>query len=137
MKKRLLMFVACLLTVLIASVTVLPVVAPNMTSAQAVSLTLKKGKTTNVKTKVRNAWDAWACNKYNGDCLLLSLTFRSSNRSVATIDNSGKVTAKGKGSCKLYAVAEYRVPVGMKSNGDVQYSSKIYYKEVSASCKVN
>lgn len=29
----------------------------------------------------------------------------SSNKKVATVSKSGKITAKGKGSCKVYAVA--------------------------------
>lgn len=136
MKKRLFVFLACLLMVLTVSTTVAPVVAPALVSAQAETATMKKGTTANVKSKAYRAWDEWACNKYGGDCLLLSMTFRSSNRNVATITDNGKVTARGKGTCKLYCVVGFRAPVGMKSNGDTQYSKKIYYKEAYITCKV-
>lgn len=77
------------------------------TNAKSVSVnktkvTLKQGKTFKIKAKVKKV-------KKNKKLMPKShvqkLRYMSSNDSVATVSKSGKITAKGKGSCEVYAYA--------------------------------
>lgn len=74
-------------------------------------LTLKKGKTFKIKAKVI---------KVNKNKKLMSkkhtptLRYMSSNKKVATVNSSGKITAKGKGTCKIYSYAHNGVSKSVK-----------------------
>ena len=63
---------------------------------------LKKGRTYRIKASVRGV--------KSGRKLLSSkhgakLRYLSTDKKVATVDRSGKVTARGKGTCTIYAYA--------------------------------
>ena len=88
----------------------------NYTNAKSVtvkkaSVTLKKGKTFKIKATV---------NKVNKKKKLMSkshaptLRYMTSNSKVATVNSSGKITAKGKGTCYIYAYAHNGVSKQVK-----------------------
>ena len=66
------------------------------------SVSLKKGKTFKIKAKA---------NKFKKSKKLMTerhapkLRYISSNKKIATVSSSGKITAKAKGSCKVYVIA--------------------------------
>ena len=74
-------------------------------------VSLKKGKTYKIKAKV---------NKIKKDKKLMpkshvaTLRYLTSNSKVATVSKSGKITAKGKGSCVVYAYAHNGVSKSIK-----------------------
>lgn len=79
----------------------------NYTNAKSVtvnktSVSLKKGNTFKIKAKV---------NKLKKGKKLMpaghapKLRYVSSNKKIATVSSSGKITAKSKGSCKVYVIA--------------------------------
>jgi hypothetical protein len=79
----------------------------NYTNAKSVTVnktkvSLKKGKTFKIKAKVK---------KLNKNKKLMpkshapTLRYLTSNNKVATVSKSGKITAKGKGSCVIYVFA--------------------------------
>ena len=91
----------------------------NYTNAKSVTiknvkkgkLSLKKGKTYTIKATV---------NKVNKKKKLMSkshapiLRYMTSNSKVATVNSSGKITAKGKGTCYIYAYAHNGVSKSIK-----------------------
>lgn len=88
----------------------------NYTNAKSVtvnktSVTLKKGKTYTIKATV---------NKVNKKKKLMpkshaaTLRYMTSNSKIATVNSSGKVTAKGKGTCYIYAFAHNGVSKQVK-----------------------
>ena len=77
------------------------------TNAKSVSVnktkvTIKQGKTFKIKAKVKKV-------KKNKKLMPKShapkLRYLTSNSKVATVSKSGKITAKGKGTCEVYAYA--------------------------------
>ena len=91
----------------------------NYTNAKSVTiknvkkgkLSLKKGKTFKIKAKV---------NKLKKNKKLMpkshapTLRYMTSNKKVATVNSSGKITAKGKGSCIIYVYAHNGVAKSIK-----------------------
>jgi uncharacterized protein YjdB len=88
----------------------------NYTNAKSVtvkkaSVTLKKGKTFKIKATV---------NKVNKKKKLMpkshvaTLRYTTSNSKVATVNSSGKITAKGPGTCYIYAYAHNGVSKSIK-----------------------
>ena len=88
----------------------------NYTNAGSVTLnktnvTLKKGKTFKITAKV---------NKVNNKKKLMSKSHAqeirdaTSNSKIAVVDGSGKITAKGKGTCYIYAYAHNGVSKQVK-----------------------
>ncbi|MDO4501973.1 MAG: Ig-like domain-containing protein [Coriobacteriia bacterium] len=81
----------------------------NYSNAKAVKLitsnkvTLKKGKTSKVKAKVELVNSKKKPLSANH---AKTLRFASSNKKVATVDASGKITAKAKGTCSVYVYAK-------------------------------
>lgn len=77
------------------------------TNARSVSVnktkvTLKKGKTFKIKAKVAKV-------KRNKKLMpkthLKTVRYKTTNKKVATVSTGGKITAKGKGTCTIYAFA--------------------------------
>ena len=74
-------------------------------------LTLKKGKTFKIKAKV---------NKLKKNKKLMpsahapTLRYMTTNSKVATVSKSGKITAKGKGTCVIYVYAHNGVSKSIK-----------------------
>ncbi|MBR6223667.1 MAG: Ig-like domain-containing protein, partial [Lachnospiraceae bacterium] len=66
------------------------------------NIELKSGKTANVDAKVVLTTTKKA-QLYKGHAA--EIRYVSSNTAVATVDAKGKITAKGKGKCTVYAVA--------------------------------
>ncbi len=88
----------------------------NYTNAKSVTVnktkvTLKKGKTFKIKAKVNKV-------KKNKKLMPKShaatLRYMTSNKKVATVNSSGKITAKGKGSCVVYVYAHNGVSKQVK-----------------------
>ena len=88
----------------------------NYTNAKSVSVnkakvTLKKGKTFKIKAKVKKV-------KKNKKLMPKShaptLRYMTSNKKVATVNSSGKITAKGKGTCYIYVYAHNGVSKQIK-----------------------
>lgn len=88
----------------------------NYTNAKSVNVnktkvTLKKGKTFKIKASV---------NKVNKKKKLMpkshaaTLRYMTSNSKIATVNSSGKITAKGKGTCYIYAFAHNGVSKQIK-----------------------
>ena len=88
----------------------------NYTNAKSVTVnkakvSLKKGKTFKVKAKV---------NKINKKKKLMpkghapTLRYMTTNKKVATVSAGGKITAKGKGTCYIYAFAHNGVSKQVK-----------------------
>jgi uncharacterized protein YjdB len=74
-------------------------------------VTLKKGKTFKIKAKV---------NKVNKKKKLMpkshapTLRYMTFNKKIATVNSSGKITAKGKGTCTVIAFAHNGVSKSIK-----------------------
>ena len=66
------------------------------------SVSLKKGKTYKIKVSVKKLK---AGKKLIAKCHTKKLRYVSSDKKVATVSSSGKIPAKGQGSCKVYAIA--------------------------------
>jgi len=75
------------------------------------SVSLKKGKTYKIKVSVKKLK---AGKKLIAKCHTKKLRYVSSDKKVATVSSSGKIPAKGKGSCKVYAVAASRAKAAVK-----------------------
>ena len=71
-------------------------------SVKKKSVSLKKGKTYKIKASVKKLK---AGKKLIAKGHTKKLRYVSSDKKVATISSSGKITAKGQGSCKVYAIA--------------------------------
>ena len=71
-------------------------------SVKKTKVTLKKGKTFKIKAKVKKV-------KKNKKLMPKShaakLRYMTSNKKIATVSKSGKITAKGKGKCTVYVYA--------------------------------
>ena len=79
----------------------------NYTNAKSVTVkktkvTLKKGKTYKIKASVKKLKKS---KKLMPATHEPKLRYISSNKKIATVSKSGKITAKSKGSCKVYAIA--------------------------------
>jgi len=88
----------------------------NYTNAKSVSVnktkvTLKKGETFKIKAKVKKV-------KKNRKLMpkshVSTLRYMTSNSKVATVTKSGKITAKGKGTCYIYVYAHNGVSKTVK-----------------------
>lgn len=66
------------------------------------SISLKKGRTYMIKAKVNKLKKG---KKLMPAVHAAKLRYVSSNKKIATVSNSGKITAKSKGSCKVYVIA--------------------------------
>ena len=66
------------------------------------SYTLKKGKKAKIKAKTVLQYPK---RKQLGDAHAKEFRYASSNKSIATVSKSGKITAKKKGSCVIYVYA--------------------------------
>lgn len=97
------------------------------------TLTLAKGKSKTVKASAYKA---------------CKITYKTSNKKVATVSSKGKIKAVGKGSCKITAVISYKgatvktykktVKVTDKAASTVSSDSsskKVTLTKISASCK--
>lgn len=82
---------------------------PKKISVKKKKLTLTVGKTGKIKASVKKVSDSRRFLNQVG----AKVRYFSSDRSVATVDAEGKVTAVGSGSCKVYAVAENGLRVGV------------------------
>ena len=75
------------------------------------AVSLKKGKTYKIQASIK---------KLKAKKILIStahaprLRYVSSNKNVAAVNGSGKITAKGKGSCYVYAIATNGVRKAVK-----------------------
>ena len=82
-----------------------------LTNVKKGKLTLKKGKAFKIKAKV---------NKVNKKKKLMpkghapTLRYMTSNKKIATVSKSGKITAKGKGTCYIYTFAHNGVSKRIK-----------------------
>ncbi len=79
----------------------------NYTNAKSVTVkktkvTLKKGKTYKIKASVKKLKKS---KKLMPAAHEPKLRYISNNKKIATVSKSGKITAKSKGSCKVYAIA--------------------------------
>ena len=82
----------------------------NYTNAKSVTvknvkkgkLSLNKGKTFKIKAKVNKVQKS---KKLMPKSHAATLRYMSSNKKVATVSKSGKITAKGKGTCTITAFA--------------------------------
>ena len=105
------------------SKTVVKTLLSNVT-AKLAKTSLKKGKTTTIKatikdsilTKVSNFKDD-SMSKVQSAHLGVTISYKSSNKKIATVSSKGKVTAKKKGSCKIQVVVRL-------SNGQKKVISK-------------
>ena len=74
-------------------------------------VSLKKGKTYKIKASVKKM-------KKNKKLMPKShaptLRYMTSNKKVATVNSSGKITAKGKGTCVIYVYAHNGVSKSIK-----------------------
>ena len=75
---------------------------PKSVTAKKTSVSLKSGKTYKIKASVKKL--------KNGKKLMPSghapkLRYLCSNKKIATVSSTGKITAKCKGSCKVYVIA--------------------------------
>ncbi len=75
---------------------------PEKVTVKKVSVSLKKGKKYKIKASVANLQKGKALIP---DCHEPELRYISSNKKIATVSKSGKITAKGKGKCKVYVLA--------------------------------
>ena len=74
-------------------------------------VSLKKGKTYKIKASVKKM-------KKNKKLMpkshVATLRYMTSNKKVATVSKSGKITAKGKGTCVIYVYAHNGVSKSIK-----------------------
>ena len=75
------------------------------------SITLKKGKTTQIKAEIvkMSKKKKLFPKKYGS-----ALRYKSTNSDVATVNSSGKVKAKKKGTCYIYVIALNGVKTAIK-----------------------
>lgn len=66
-----------------------------VTNLPAKQLTLKKGKTFTLKSKVTVTGKASK-----------KVTYKTSNKKIATVNAKGKITAKKKGTAKIYVISK-------------------------------
>ena len=88
----------------------------NYTNAKSVSVnktkvTLKKGKTFKIKAKVKKISKK---KKLMPKSHAPALRYMTTNKKVATVSKSGKITAKGKGTCTVYVFAHNGVSKQIK-----------------------
>ena len=71
-------------------------------SVNGTNVTLKKGMTFRIKAKVNKVREN---RKLMGKWHAPRLRYRTSNKNIATVSSSGRITAKGSGTCFIYAFA--------------------------------
>lgn len=74
---------------------------PKTITLNKTEVSLKQGKTTKIKGTVTGVVSGKKLMEHE-----VTLRFATSNKKVATVDANGKITAVGKGWCRIYVVAE-------------------------------
>ena len=82
-----------------------------VTNLPAKQLTLKKGKTFTLKSKVTVTGKASK-----------KVTYKTSNKKIATVNAKGKITAKKKGTAKIYVISK-TVIESKTQNGEIPTTS--------------
>lgn len=84
---------------------------PKSLKVNRTSLKMKKGKTAKVKAEIIKKRPVKLLLSENHDP---RLRYKTSDKSIATVSESGKITAKGKGTCTIYVIAINGVSKGVK-----------------------
>ena len=75
---------------------------PKSLKVNRTSVTIRKGKTKTVKASVQKKYPL---KRFLNDSHGPLLRYISSDKGVANVDSKGRITAKGKGTCKVYVIA--------------------------------